>query len=168
MLWSPFLQNTCKRRDKRPTDVSTDGCRQGPRAAVSMTTWPATGLHPASGERGKPPQTPTHPCPYGATPKKLPATLLLLLPVMLWPKTHSERGQEGIWTGLGHIQSKYQQQEVGERREEGLILDVSFFFPSENCTVHFDTKQKLTNFPNFLSATPTIPAFQPAPADVRG
>lgn len=52
---------------------------------------------------------------------------MLLLCGTPCPKTCSERHQEGIRTRLGYIQREYQQQQEGERWEEGLVLDVSFF-----------------------------------------
>lgn len=59
---------------------------------------------------------------------------------------------------------------ASSNRREGEEKDwfwIPLFYPSKNCTVHFDTKQKLTNFPIFLSSIPIIiPTFQSVPADV--
>lgn len=71
MLWSPLLQSTCKRREERHADASTDRCRQGQYICT-----------PAQSES----------CQWGEEQNPL----LLLLPGMSWPKTHFERGQDGI------------------------------------------------------------------------
>lgn len=115
-LWSPFLQNTRKRRGKIPPDVSRDGCIRAAIVACLHRLW---SVNPC-----KHPPTPAHPYPCRATqnlcqPHFCYFSLEHLRPILSLKEAGGELNR------VCHTSSKKQQ--VGGKREEGLILNVSFF-----------------------------------------
>lgn len=132
---------------------------------IDVSAWSVTSLHPARGGRGAKPLQHQHTLVDTELPQKYCQP----------PCCSASLGCPGPRLALKEAGKRFEQvlatsrvSTNSNRREREGRKDWfwSFpFFPSKNHTVHFDTKQKLTGFPYFLSLT-TIPALQPAPSSV--
>lgn len=118
---------------------------------ISVSTWPATSLHPASVERGKTPPTQTQPVCTEPPPKNCQ------LPCCCWVCSWDALAQELLWKRPGrHLNRAWPHPEwvpraTGGREKGGRTGSGCPFFPpsQKKCTVLFDTKKKPNQLPKF-------------------